>query len=589
MSEAPNFSKPLKDFSCAPGQCCVLECRVQGNPTKVVWKREGAEIEDSFEFRTLHKGEICTLVIGELFPEDAGTFSCVASNENGEAETSCSLSVQGDFSNINSISTNASAYTPPKPPPKKEENDFKAEKDQLIKDVAKTVTTPKNLHPQAFDKTPRDYVLYCPSAPAESEPQEYKVSSFEQRLINEIEYRLEQSPPVVEDPEDDVFEEVVIGSEKLPAFVIPLKNFSVTVGTSASLVCQVMATPKPKVFWFKDGKQISKRSRHYLTSCNEEGVCELKIAELYAEDDGNYTALATNPLGRVSSTAKIAVSTHRIMNPDMVADGIIKAPKTPEKGALADDEECAVEKYYRPVFVQKPPENIQAEEGKLVRFNVKVTGLPLPDIAFMINGMPVRSDATHRIVVRENNVHSLLFEQVNIMDEGTYTIVAKNRAGTNMTRVNLRIKAREYATPPTFVQRPSATCAAEGDAVRLEARVLATPRPTITWKKGSDQVVHSHRTQLYQDDTGYACLQISQAELNDTAWYTCSAVNSAGIASCNCKLDIYCPRPEVNSRQMRRIRTPNRYANLAKIAGVDMKESLNSDARFDHIPESEDL
>ena len=26
------------------------------------------------------------------------------------------------------------------------------------------------------------------------------------------------------------------------------------------------------------------------------------------------------------------------------------------------------------------------------------------------------------------------------MDEGTYTIVAKNRAGTNMTRVNLRIK-----------------------------------------------------------------------------------------------------------------------------------------------------
>ena len=46
--------------------------------------------------------------------------------------------------------------------------------------------------------------------------------------------------------------------------------------------------------------------------------------------------------------------------------------RTPEKGALADDEECAVEKYYRPVFVQKPPENIQAEEGKLVRFNVKV-------------------------------------------------------------------------------------------------------------------------------------------------------------------------------------------------------------------------
>ena len=51
-----------------------------------------------------------------------------------------------------------------------------------------------------------------------------------------------------------------------------------------------------KVFWFKDGKQISKRSRHYLTSCSDDGVCELRIPEIYAEDDGNYTALATNPL-----------------------------------------------------------------------------------------------------------------------------------------------------------------------------------------------------------------------------------------------------------------------------------------------------
>ena len=43
--------------------------------------------------------------------------------------------------------------------------------------------------------------------------QEYKVSSFEQRLINEIEYRLEQSPPVIEDAEDGTFEDVEVGEE----------------------------------------------------------------------------------------------------------------------------------------------------------------------------------------------------------------------------------------------------------------------------------------------------------------------------------------------------------------------------------------
>ena len=44
----------------------------------------------------------------------------------------------------------------------------------------------------------------------------------------------------------------------------------------------------------------------------------------------------------------------------------------PEKGQLADDEECPVDKYYRPTFIQRPPEDTKAVEGKLVRFDVKV-------------------------------------------------------------------------------------------------------------------------------------------------------------------------------------------------------------------------
>ena len=39
-----------------------------------------------------------------------------------------------------------------------------------------------------------------------------------------------------------------------------------------------------------------------------------------------------------------------------------------------------------------------------------------------------------------------------------------------------------------------------------------------------------------------------------------------------------------------RIRTPHRYANLAKVAGVDMREALTPDAQAHHrLPESEDL
>ena len=43
------------------------------------------------------------------------------------------------------------------------------------------------------------------------------------------------------------------------------------------------------------------------------------------------------------------------------------------KGELiAGHEENTMEGYYKPCFIQKPPPDTTAEEGKLVRFDVKV-------------------------------------------------------------------------------------------------------------------------------------------------------------------------------------------------------------------------
>ena len=53
----PSFCKPLKNLSTGQGECLVLECRVKGFPTpKITWKREDCIIEDSADFRALHKG-----------------------------------------------------------------------------------------------------------------------------------------------------------------------------------------------------------------------------------------------------------------------------------------------------------------------------------------------------------------------------------------------------------------------------------------------------------------------------------------------------------------------------------------------------
>lgn len=51
-----------------------------------------------------------------------------------------------------------------------------------------------------------------------------------------------------------------------------------------------------QVYWFKDGKQISKRSEHYRISRDADGTCSLHTVAASLDDDGNYTIMAGNPV-----------------------------------------------------------------------------------------------------------------------------------------------------------------------------------------------------------------------------------------------------------------------------------------------------
>lgn len=50
-----------------------------------------------------------------------------------------------------------------------------------------------------------------------------------------------------------------------------------------------------QVYWFKDGKQISKRSEHYRINRDVDGTCSLHTVAASLDDDGNYTIMAGNP------------------------------------------------------------------------------------------------------------------------------------------------------------------------------------------------------------------------------------------------------------------------------------------------------
>ncbi|KAM3672509.1 palladin isoform 4-T4 [Ammospiza maritima maritima] len=426
---------------------------------------------------------------------------------------------------------------------------------------------------------------------------EYKVSSFEQRLISEIEYRLERSP--VEESDDEVQHgDEPVDNSMSPYFEIKLKHYKIFEGMPVTFTCKVAGNPKPKIYWFKDGKQISKRSDHYRIQREPDGTCSLHTAASTLDDDGNYTIMAANPQGRVSCTGRLMVQAvnQRGRSPwSPSGQPHIRRPRSRSRDS-GDENEPIQERFFRPHFLQAPGD-LTVQEGKLCRMDCKVSGLPTPDLSWQLNGRPIRPDSNHKMLVRENGVHSLIIEPVTARDAGIYTCIASNRAGENSFSLELTVAAKEVQKAPVFIEKLQNTGVTEGFPVRLECRISGEPSPQIFWKKENESLTYNtDRVSMHQDNYGYICLLIQGATKEDAGWYTVSAKNEAGIVSCTARLDVYTqwqqPAQQTKPKKVRP--SASRYAALCD-QGLDIKAAFQPEANPVHLTmqpglvESDDL
>ncbi|XP_037686903.1 palladin isoform X2 [Choloepus didactylus] len=434
--------------------------------------------------------------------------------------------------------------------------------------------------------------------PEEETPnQEYKVSSCEQRLISEIEYRLERSP-VDESGEEVQYGDLPVENGVAPFFEMKLKHYKIFEGMPVTFSCRVAGTPKPKIYWFKDGKQISPKSDHYTIQRDLNGTCSLHTTASTLDDDGNYTILAANPQGRISCTGRLMVQAvnQRGRSPRSPSGHPhARRPRSRSRDS-GDENEPIQERFFRPHFLQAPGD-LTVQEGKLCRMDCKVSGLPTPDLSWQLDGKPIRPDSAHKMLVRENGVHSLIIEPVTSRDAGIYTCIATNRAGQNSFSLELVVAAKEAHKPPVFIEKLQNTGVADGYPVRLECRVSGVPPPQIFWKKENESLTHStDRVSMHQDHHGYICLLIQGATKEDAGWYTVSAKNEAGIVSCTARLDVYTQwHHQPQSTKPKKVRpSASRYAALSD-QGLDIKAAFQPEANPSHLTlnaglvESEDL
>ncbi|OCT70083.1 myopalladin isoform X2 [Xenopus laevis] len=394
--------------------------------------------------------------------------------------------------------------------------------------------------------------------------QEYKISSFEQRLMNEIEFRLERTP--VDESDDEIHhDEIPTGKCIAPIFDRRLKHFRVVEGTSVTFTCKVVGIPIPKVYWFKDGKQISKKDQHCKMQREADGTCALYIEAATNDDDGNYTIMAANPQGRISCSGHLLVQRAPFRPRSLLPVQSHRVrPRLPEA-----ESEIVEERFFRPYFLQAPGDMV-AHEGRLCRLDCKVSGLPTPDIMWLLNGRQVKLNATHKMLVRENGIHSLLIDPLTQADSGTYTCIATNKTGQNSFSLELSIVAKEVQKAPVFLEKLQNCGVPEGHPVRLESRVVGMPPPVFYWKKDNESIpANRQRISMHQDNTGYVCLFIQPARKEDAGWYTLSAKNEAGIVSCTARLDIYAQWYQQIPQSIKKTRpTGSRYSMFSALDAI---------------------
>ncbi|KAJ3610236.1 hypothetical protein NHX12_022330, partial [Muraenolepis orangiensis] len=277
--------------------------------------------------------------------------------------------------------------------------------------------------------------LLGPNIPATvfSYDEAYKVSNFEQRLMSEIEFRLERTP--VEESDDEVHhDEVPTGRCIAPIFDKKLKNFRAMEGVPVTFTCKLVGIPIPKVYWFKDGKQILRKNDHYKKIREADGTFALHIDCTTNDDDGNYTVMAANPQGRISCSGHLIVQTGASRN-RMTP---INSQRVRARIQEVEEGEPTQERFFQPHFLQAPGDMV-AHEGRLCRLDCKVSGLPNPELMWLVNGKPIYPDIFHRMLVRENGVHSLIIDPVVQNHAGSYTCIASNKAGQSSFCLDLKV------------------------------------------------------------------------------------------------------------------------------------------------------
>ncbi|XP_030327408.1 roundabout homolog 2 isoform X14 [Strigops habroptila] len=479
----PRIVEHPSDVIVSKGEPTTLNCKAEGRPTPTIeWYKDGERVETDKDDPRSHRmllpsGSLFFLRIvhGRRSKPDEGSYVCVARNYLGEA-----------------VSRNASLEVALL------RDDFR----QNPTDVVVAAGEPAILECQPPRGHPEP-TIYWKKDKVRIDDREERISIRGGKLMISNTRKSDAGmytcvgTNIVGERDSDPAELTVF---ERPTFLRRPINQVVLEEEAVDFRCQVQGDPTPTVRWKKDDADLP-RGRYDIKD-----DYTLRIKKAMSTDEGTYTCIAENRVGKVEASATLTVRARPV------------AP---------------------PQFVVRPRDQIVAQ-GRTATFPCETKGNPQPAVFWQKEGsqnllfpnQPLQPNSRYSV----SPTGDLTITNIQRSDAGYYICQALTVAGSILAKAQLEVTdVLTDRPPPIILQGPvNQTLAVDGTAL-LKCKATGDPLPVISWlKEGFTFLGRDPRTSIQDQGT----LQIKTLRLSDTGTYTCVATSSSGETSWSAVLEV---------------------------------------------------
>ncbi|XP_076455301.1 hemicentin-1-like isoform X2 [Babylonia areolata] len=367
-----------------------------------------------------------------------------------------------------------------------------------------------------------------------------------------------------------------------------LQNIPVILNEPVRLPCPVEGVPTPEITWYRKGRQIPDYGAPNLRIVDNGQMLVVQSAQFL--DFGDYSCQAVNPAGQVQKTFRLTVQVPPEIaeGPDLVAASVntqsllpceSSGQPTPIVQWMKDGEPfpssglrhrttpsgslefmlvrledggrymCVVSNPAGNVSravtlqVQVPAKiltrgrpTVRVPRGQSVMLPCETEGSPKPSVYWLKDRAVLEENANHRML--ENG--SLLLSNLRLRDAGVFTCIAQNNAGIDNRDIRLRVQI-----PPKISVGQREYTVLQNRTIVLPCQASGRPRPKIRWERNGQKISSSDyripygRVHYITLHTGG--LAIPHVRADDGGVYRCVAQNKAGESYAEITLTVQIP------------------------------------------------